>query len=61
MLQEGYANGGLATLELFGFSSTLYVGFYSLVANLGIVFVGSALARLFTSEEQKSYGMLAED
>jgi hypothetical protein len=38
-----------------------YVGFYSLIANLLIVFVGSALARLFTSEEQKSYGMLAED
>jgi SSS family solute:Na+ symporter len=61
MLQEGYANGGLATLGLFGFSSTLYVGFYSLIANLLIVFIGSALARLFSSEEQKSYGMLAEE
>jgi solute:Na+ symporter, SSS family len=60
MLEEGYANGGLATLKLFGFSSTLYVGFYALIANLLIVLVGSALARLFTSEEQKSYGMLTE-
>jgi hypothetical protein len=31
------------------------------VANLLIVFVGSALARLFTSQEQTSYGMLTEE
>jgi hypothetical protein len=44
-----------------GFSTPLYVGFYALVANLVIVFVGSAVARFFLSQEQKSYGMLAEE
>ncbi len=32
-----------------------------MVANLLVVFVGSAMARVFTSEEQKSYGMLTEE
>jgi hypothetical protein len=32
-----------------------------LVANLLIVVVGSLLAQLFVSQEQKSYGMLAEE
>ena len=48
-------------VELFGFSTTLYVGLYSLVANLLIVVVGSVLARLIVSQEQTSYGMLAEE
>ena len=61
MIQEGYAKGGLATLELFGFSTTLYVAVYALAANLLVVFVGSALARLFVSQEQASYGMLPEE
>jgi SSS family solute:Na+ symporter len=61
MFQQGYANGGLATLQFFGFSTTLYVAFYALVANLVIVFVGSALARLFVAQEQTSYGLLREE
>jgi SSS family solute:Na+ symporter len=61
MIQEGYAQGGLDMVELFGFSTTLYVGLYSLVANLLIVVVGSVLARLIVSQEQTSYGMLAEE
>ncbi|CAN5347240.1 hypothetical protein BH24ACT19_BH24ACT19_00540 [soil metagenome] len=56
MIQEGFANGGLATLELFGFSTTLYVAFYALVANLAVVFAGSALARLLGT--RRSYGPL---
>jgi hypothetical protein len=44
-----------------GFSTPLYVGFYALAANLLIVFVGSLLAQLFTSQEQKSYGLLTEE
>jgi hypothetical protein len=31
------------------------------VANLLVVFVGSALARFFVSQEQTSYGMLVEE
>ncbi len=61
MIQEGYAQGGLDSVQLFGSQTTLYVGFYALVANLLIVFVGSALARLFTSQEQASYGMITEE
>ena len=61
MFEQGYANGGPATLQLFGFSTTLYVAFYALVANLVVVFVGSALARVFVSQEQTSYGLLRED
>ncbi|MBV9453153.1 MAG: sodium:solute symporter family protein [Rubrobacter sp.] len=61
MIVEGYAGGGLATLQLFGLSTKAYVAVYSLVANLLIVFVGSALARYFVSQEQTSYGMLAEE
>jgi solute:Na+ symporter, SSS family len=61
MIRGGFANGGLAPPEPLGFSTPLYVGFYALVANLVIVFVGSLLAQLFTSQEQKSYGMLAEE
>ncbi len=64
MLQGGFANGGLAPPEplgFLGFSTPLYVAFHALVANLLIVFVGSALARLFTSQEQTSYGMLTEE
>jgi hypothetical protein len=52
---------GLATLQLFGLSTKVYVAVYSLVANLLVVFVGSALARFFVSQEQTSYGMLAEE
>jgi solute:Na+ symporter, SSS family len=61
MIQGGFANGGLAPPAPLGFSTPLYVAFYALVANLLIVFVGSALARLFTSQEQTSYGMLTEE
>jgi SSS family solute:Na+ symporter len=61
MIVEGYAGGGLATLQLFGLSTKVYVAVYSLVANLLVVFVGSALARFFVSQEQTSYGMLAEE
>jgi len=61
MVQEGYAQGGLDNVQLFGSPMTLYVGFYALAANLLIVFAGSALARLFTSQEQASYGMLTEE
>ena len=61
MIQEGYAQGGLDTVQLFGFSTTIYVGLYSLVANLLIVFIGSALARFFVSQEETSYGLLAEE
>jgi SSS family solute:Na+ symporter len=61
MVQEGYAQGGLDNVQLFGSPMTLYVGFYALAANLLIVFIGSALARLFVSQEQTSYGMLAEE
>jgi SSS family solute:Na+ symporter len=61
MIVEGYAGGGLATLQLFGLSTKAYVAVYSLAANLLIVFVGSALARLFVSQEQTSYGMLVEE
>jgi hypothetical protein len=61
MIVEGYASGGLATLQLFGLSTKAYVAVYSLVANLLIVFVGSALARLFTPQEQTSYGPLVEE
>jgi solute:Na+ symporter, SSS family len=61
MIQGGFSNGGLAPPAPFGFSTPLYVGFYALAANLVIVFVGSALARFFLSQEQKSYGMLAEE
>jgi SSS family solute:Na+ symporter len=61
MIAEGYASGGLATVQLFGLSTKAYVAVYSLVANLLIVVVGSLLAQLFVSQEQKSYGMLAEE
>jgi SSS family solute:Na+ symporter len=61
MIQEGYAQGGLDSVQLFGSPTTLYVGFYALGANLLIVFVGSALARLFISQEQTSYGMVTEE
>jgi hypothetical protein len=37
------------------------VGLYALAANLVIVFVGTALSHIFLSQEQKSYGMLAEE
>jgi solute:Na+ symporter, SSS family len=59
--EGGYANGGLAAPQLFGISAPLYVAFYALVANLIIVFVGSALARIFVSQEQTSYGLLTEE
>jgi SSS family solute:Na+ symporter len=58
MIQGGFANGGVAPPDPF-FSTPLYVGFYSLVANLIIVFVGSALARLLGS--QQSYGPLTQE
>ena len=61
MFSQGYANGGLATLQFFGLSTTLYVAFYALVANLIVVFAGSALARVFVSQEQTSYGLLREE
>jgi hypothetical protein len=61
MIQGGFANGGLAPPEPFGFSTPLYVGFYALAANLLIVFVGSALSQFFVSQERKSYGMLTEN
>jgi hypothetical protein len=61
MAVEGYAQGGLDNVQIFGSPTTIYVGFYSLAANLLIVFIGSALARLFTSQEQTSYGMLTEE
>lgn len=62
MIQGGFGNGGLAPPEPLGALSTpLYVGFYALAANLFVVFVGSALAWLFTSQEQTSYGMLTEE
>jgi SSS family solute:Na+ symporter len=60
MFEQGYANGGLATIQLFGFSMTLYVAFYALVANLIVVFAGSALARIFVTQAQTSYGLLTE-
>jgi SSS family solute:Na+ symporter len=60
MIQGGFANGGVAPPAPF-FSTPLYVGFYALAANLVIVVVGSLLAQLFTSQEQKSYGMLTEE
>jgi hypothetical protein len=59
--QGGYANGGLAAPQPFGISTPVYVAFYALVANLIIVFVGSALARAFMSQEQTSYGLLTEE
>src|SRR5215208_828838 len=61
MIQGGFANGGLAPPAPLGGFPPLYVGFYALAANLLIVFVGSALVRLFTSQEQTSYGMLLEE
>ena len=61
MIQGGFGNGGLAPPAPLGFSTPLYVGFYALAANLLIVFVGSAVARFFLSQEQKSYGMLTEE
>jgi len=61
MIQGGFANGGLAPPAPLGGFPPLYVGFYALAANLLIVFVGSALVRLFTSQEQTSYGMLIEE
>jgi solute:Na+ symporter, SSS family len=61
MIQGGFANGGLAPPEPLGFSTPLYVGFYALAANLLIVFVGSALSRVFVSQEERSYGMLTEE
>jgi SSS family solute:Na+ symporter len=61
MIQGGFANGGVAPPAPLGFSIPLYVGFYALAANLVIVLVGSLLAQLFTSQEQKSYGMLTEE
>jgi SSS family solute:Na+ symporter len=61
MIQGGFANGGLAPPAPLGGFPPLYVGFYALAANLLIVFVGSALVRLFTSQEQTSYGMLVEE
>lgn len=59
--EEELSEWGLATLQLFGFSTTLYVAFYALVANLIVVFAGSALARVFVSQEQTSYGQLSEE
>jgi hypothetical protein len=59
MFEQGYTNRGLGTLELFGFSTTLYVAFYALVANLVVVFVGSALAQLLGT--QHSYGLLTRE
>src|SRR5215212_1294093 len=61
VIQGGFGNGGLAPPAPLGFSTPLYVGFYALAANLVIVFVGSAVARFFLSQEQKSYGMLTEE
>jgi hypothetical protein len=61
MIQGGFANGGLAPPEPLGFSTPLYVGFYALATNLVIVFVASLLAQLFTSQEEKSYGLLTEE
>src|SRR5918997_2234526 len=61
MILGGFANGGLAPPAPLGLATPIYVGFYALAANLLIVFIGSALARLFTSQEQTSYGMLTEE
>ncbi len=61
MIQGGFGNRGLAPPEPLGFSMPLYVGFYALAANLLIVFVGSLLAQLFTSQKQKSYWLLTEE
>lgn len=61
LVQEEGFSGSTHALDLGGFSATLYIGLYALVANLIIVFVVSALIRVFVSREQTSYGLLSEE